>query len=123
MSAEVEIFTKETNQKFEYKQKQLSMNFFMFLLLQLLLATFTQTLLFLTFITLAITITIILIMVSLMKSKDDKSPDMELLVEEENFRANSSYKFNLPVPRLPSKVFCLNFRKILEEDHYFALNT
>ena len=97
------------------------MNIFMFLL-QLLLATFTQTLLLLTFITVAITITIILIMFSLMKSKDDKSPDMELLVEEENFRENS-YKFNLPVPRLPSKVFCLNFRQILEEDHYFALNT
>lgn len=90
-------------------------------LLQLLLATFTQTLLLLTFITVAITITIILIMFSLMKSKDDKSPDMELLVEEENFRENS-YKFNLPVPRLP-RVFCLNFRQILEEDHYFALNT
>ena len=62
------------------------MNFFMFLL-QLLLVTFlTQTLLVLTFITVAITITIILIMFSLIKSKDDKSPDMELLVEEENFR-------------------------------------
>ena len=92
-------------------------------LLQLLLATFTvQTLLFLTFLTVLITITIILIMFSLMKSKDEKSPDMELLVEEENFRENS-YKFNLPLPRLPSKVFCLNFRQILEEDHYFALNT
>ena len=97
------------------------MNFFMFLL-QLLLATFTQTLIFLTFLTVLITITIILIMFSVMKAKDDKSPDMELLVEEENFRANS-FKFNLPVPRLPSKVFCLNFRQILEEDHYFALNT
>ena len=81
-----------------------------------------QTLLFLTFLTVLITITIILIMFSLMKSKDEKSPDMELLVEEENFRENS-YKFNLPLPRLPSKVFCLNFRQILEEDHYFALNT
>ena len=97
------------------------MNFFMYLL-QLLLATFTQTLLFLTFITVAITVTIVIIVFSVMKSKDDKSPDMELLVEEENFR-EKSYKFNLPLLRLPSKVFCLNFRQILEEDHYFALNT
>ena len=71
-----------------------------------------------------ITITIVLIMFAVIKSKDEKPEDLELLVDDENFSENS-YKFNLTVKSLPRKVssFCLNFGQILEEDNYFALNT
>ena len=117
----VEMFTKEANVKSWNKSKK-SDNYFM-TLFTTFIGNIPQTLLLLTFLTVIITITILIIMFAVFKSKTKHSEDLELLVEEENFRANSSYKFNLPVPRLPSKVFCLNFRKILEEDHYFALNT
>ena len=68
-----------------------------------------------------ITITIVLIMFAVIKSKDEKSEDLELLVDDGNFSENS-YKFNLTLPRKVSS-FCLNFGQILEEDNYFALNT
>ena len=89
---------------------------------KLLSATFIQTFLFLTFLTVAITITIVFIMFGAIKSKDDKSQDLELLVDDGNFSENS-YEFNLTRLTLPRKVFCLNFRQILEGDNYFALNT
>ena len=60
-------------------------------------------------------------MFAVIKSKPEKSEDLELLVDEENFSENS-YKFNLTLPRKVSS-FCLNLGQILEEDNYFALNT
>ena len=60
-------------------------------------------------------------MFAVIRSKPEKSEDLELLVDEENFSENS-YKFNLTLPRKVSS-FCLNLGQILEEDNYFALNT
>ena len=50
----------------------------------------------------------------------EAEPDLELLVEDGHF-ADNSYKFNLTLPRKVSN-FCLNFRQILEQENYFALN-
>ena len=48
--------------------------------------------------------------------------DMELLTDDEDFSPRTTSKFNLTLPRKVSS-FCLNFRQILEQENYFALNT
>ena len=48
---------------------------------------------------------------------------MEMLVDDDDESVSQNlYKFNLTLPRKVSS-FCLNFRQILEQENYFALNT
>ena len=91
----------------------------------LLLFNNVQTLLFLSFLTVSITIIIVALMLSVARSSCNNSlhEDMELLTDDEDFSPrNSTGKFNLTLPRKVSS-FCLNFRQILEQENYFALNT
>ena len=83
-----------------------------------------QTLLFLSFLTVSITIIIVALMLSVARSSCDNShpEDMELLTDDEDFSPRTTSKFNLTLPRKVSS-FCLNFRQILEQENYFALNT
>ena len=83
-----------------------------------------QTLLFLSFLTVSITIIIVALMLSVARSSCDNShpEDMELLTDDEDFSPRTTSKFDLTLPRKVSS-FCLNFRQILEQENYFALNT
>ena len=83
-----------------------------------------QTLLFLSFLTVSITIIIVALMLSVARSSCNNSlhEDMELLTDDEDFSPRNTGKFNLTLPRKVSS-FCLNFRQILEQENYFALNT
>lgn len=85
---------------------------------------FTKTLLFLSFLTVSITIIIVALMLSVARSSCNNSlhEDMELLTDDEDFSPRATSKFNLTLPRKVSS-FCLNFRQILEQENYFALNT
>ena len=56
------------------------------------------------------------------KWREEDMEDVELLVDDEYHHSeNISHKFNLTLPRKVSN-FCLNFRQILEQENYFALN-
>lgn len=103
---------------FLHKGIILLLNFFLFIVFVV------QTLLFLSFLTVSITIIIVALMLSVARSSCDNShpEDMELLTDDEDFSPRTTSKFNLTLPRKVSS-FCLNFRQILEQENYFALNT
>jgi len=83
---------------------------------------FTKTILFLTFLTVSITVIIIFMFLVMVRPREEDMEDVELLVDDEYHHSeNISHKFNLTLPRKVSS-FCLNFRQILEQENYFALN-
>ena len=80
-----------------------------------------QTIMFLTVLTVSITIIIVFMVLIILKTNRENSEEMELLVDDTEYFTENSSKFNLTLPRKVSS-FCLNFRQILEQENYFALN-
>ena len=58
----------------------------------------------------------------ILRTREEDQEDMEMLVDDDESVSQNLYKFNLTLPRKVSS-FCLNFRQILEQENYFALNT